>query len=299
MISGTDMAADRDWTMLDLKMGDARLCLHPQMGGGIAGLWVGGKPVLRPWSGNVEEGPFALASNILVPFSNRIDGGIAMDGTYYPMPRNTQIDPFAIHGDGFQKEWTVLSANENQATLHLSDGAFGPFRYEATQTFLLTDEAMTNTLEMSNRSAMALPFGGGFHPWFPRTAHTRLQVTAPDHWPEGEGSLPATSAPQAPPDDFDFANSKPLPDRWINCAFSNWDGTARIEQGEDAVSLTLSSETLTTAIIYSPDPDCGFFCFEPVSHPINAHNMPGMPGLTVLQPGESLSMMMNLDWSLK
>lgn len=283
--------------MLDLKAGNARLSLHPFMGGGIAGLWVGQKPVLRPWSGNSADGPFALASNVLVPFSNRIDGGFTFEGTYHPMAKNMEIDPFAIHGDGFQKEWAVTSVSDDQATLHLSDGAFGPFRYEATQTFTLFGDTLTNTLTMINRADIALPYGGGFHPWFPRSTQTRLQAVAPDHWPEGEGSLPASDTPQTPPDDFDFADAKPLPDRWINCAFSNWNGTARISQGQDAISLTLSSDTLDTAIVYSPEPECGFFCFEPVSHPVNAHNLPDMPGLTVLQPGQSLSMMMNIDWS--
>jgi aldose 1-epimerase len=282
--------------MLQLKAGDARLSLNPQMGGGIAGLWVGEKPVLRPWSGKVEDGPFALASNILVPFSNRIDGGFTFEDTYHPMAKNMDADPLAIHGDGFQKEWVVVSADENEAVLHLSNGAFGPFAYEARQTFSLTGDTLTNTLTMTNRADIALPFGGGFHPWFPRTEETRLQAIAPNHWPEGEGSLPATVSPQPPPEDFDFSDGKPLPDRWINCAFSNWDGAARISQGEDAISLTLASNTLTTAIIYSPEPDCGFFCFEPVSHPVNAHNLPGMPGLKVLVPGQNLTLEMRLDW---
>ncbi|MFN3171719.1 MAG: aldose 1-epimerase [Hyphomicrobiales bacterium] len=282
--------------MLNLTAGDAKLRLHPEMGGGIAGLWVGDKPILRPWSGKEEDGPFALASNILVPFSNRIDGGFTFEDMYHPMAKNMDADPLAIHGDGFQKDWAVVSADENEAVLHLSNGAFGPFAYEARQTFSLTGDTLTNTLTMTNRAAIALPFGGGFHPWFPRTEETRLQASAPDHWPEGEGSLPATASPQPPPDDFDFSDGKPLPDRWINCAFSNWDGKARISQGEGAVSVSLTSETLTTAIIYSPEPNCGFFCFEPVSHPVNAHNLPGMPGLKVLQPGESLAFEMSLDW---
>lgn len=282
--------------MLELKARDARLSLHPQMGGGIAGLWVGDTPVLRPWSGKEEDGPFALASNILVPFSNRIDRGFIFEGTFQPMAQNMDVDPLAIHGDGFQKEWTVVSASKSETKLHLPNGAFGPFVYEAMQTFSLTGTSLTNTLTMTNRADIALPFGGGFHPWFPRTEETQLQANAPGHWPEGEGSLPASDSPQQPPDDFDFASSKPLPNRWINCAFSKWDGKAHISQGEDAVSLTLSSKTLTTAIIYSPEPDCGFFCFEPVSHPVNAYNLKGMPGLEVLQPGESLTLDMSLAW---
>lgn len=282
--------------MLELKAGDAKLSLHPEMGGGVAGLWVDDKPVLRAWSGNADEGPFALACNILVPFSNRIDGGFSFQGTFHTMAQNMDVDPLAIHGDGFQKEWTIVSASEDEAVLHLSNGAFGPFAYETRQTFSLTSDTLTNTLTMTNRAAIALPFGGGFHPWFPRTEETRLQAVAPHHWPEGEGSLPSSDRPQQPPEDFDFSSLKPLPSRWINAGFSGWDGSARIEQGRGAVSLKLSSNTLTTAIIYSPEPDCGFFCFEPVSHPVNAHNLPGIPGLTVLEPGESLTLDMHLDW---
>lgn len=282
--------------MLELAAGDARLTLQPDLGGGIAGLWVGDEPVLRPWSGKTEDGPFALASNILVPFSNRIDGGFTFSGVHHAMVPNLDGEPYAIHGDGFQRAWQVTSSDAQSAELHLPDGAFGPFGYEAWQTFALSETSLVCTLRMTNLADMALPYGGGFHPWFPRTPATKLHFNAHDHWPEGEGSLPATDKPQAPPDDFDFAKMRALPGRWINCAFGAWDGKARIEQAEGAMSVSLSSKTLDHTIIYSPEPDCGFFCFEPVSHPVNAHNLEGLPGLTVLEPGQSLSFDMTLDW---
>jgi aldose 1-epimerase len=33
----------------------------------------------------------------------------------------------------------------------------------------------------------------------------------------------------------------------------------------------------------------GFFCIEPVSHPVNAHHLPGRPGLRLLEQGQSQS----------
>jgi len=36
------------------------------------------------------------------------------------------------------------------------------------------------------------------------------------------------------------------------------------------------------------------FCFEPVTHPIDAFQMPGLPGLRVLQTCESLTL--QLEW---
>ena len=49
---------------------------------------------------------------------------------------------------------------------------------------------------------------------------------------------------------------------------------------------------LSTYILYSPSDQAGFFCFEPVTHPVDAHNLPGGPernGLTILAPEETLS----------
>ena len=284
--------------MIDLVAGPAKLTLAPDLGGGIAGLWFDDRPVLRPWSGNVGDGPFALASNVLVPFSNRIENGFTFDSVHYPMAPNLEGDPFAIHGDGFEKPWQPVSQGADKVRLRFGEGEVGPFRYEAEQSFSLTETGMQVSLTMVNRASIPLPYGGGFHPWFPRDENTRLQVNVLGHWPEDDRHLPTTRSPQDVPEAYDFSQSMPLPGSWINAGFSQWDGTARIDQGESAVPVVLISTTLTTAIIFSPDSDCGFFCFEPVSHPVNAHNLPGLPGLVVLQPGESYSLDMALRWAL-
>ncbi|MBV8041725.1 MAG: hypothetical protein JO226_03690 [Pluralibacter sp.] len=41
---------------------------------------------------------------------------------------------------------------------------------------------------------------------------------------------------------------------------------------------------------------CGqsFLCLEPQSHPVNAHRMPGQPGLVLLQQGEETSLSMSI-----
>ena len=53
-----------------------------------------------------------------------------------------------------------------------------------------------------------------------------------------------------------------------------------------------ASEALRQYVVFSPAGDADFFCFEPVSHPVDAFNLPGPPaahGLRVLEPGESLA----------
>ena len=69
---------------------------------------------------------------------------------------------------------------------------------------------------------------------------------------------------------------------------------AAIVQPEDGIMLSLeASPELGVFILYSPSADAGFFCFEPVSHPVDAHHG---EGLTVLEPGQSMSASMRLDW---
>ena len=96
----------------------AQLILAPELGGGIARLDVDNKPVLRPWSGD-RVNPFSLASNVLIPFSNRISGGgFVWNGVNYPLEPNLDNEAFPMHGDGFQKVWDIVdSVNISQSIL--------------------------------------------------------------------------------------------------------------------------------------------------------------------------------------
>ena len=58
-------------------------------------------------------------------------------------------------------------------------------------------------------------------------------------------------------------------------------------------AVDAGSPELGVFIVYSPSRDADFFCFEPVSHPVDAHHG---EGLTVLEPGELMSARMRLGW---
>ncbi len=282
--------------MIVLASGGARAEVIPEMGGGLAGLWVAGLPVLRPWSGRVADGPFALACNLLVPFSNRISRPFPFGGTLHPMAPNLPGEACAIHGDAFQRRWTVAAQGQDHATLALAAGEIGPFRYSAQVTYRLTPQALATRLSVTSTGPAALPFGLGLHPWFPRSADTRLAFAATGQWPETADHLPATQTPQ-PLKPNPWEKPAALPDGWINMGFSGWDGQALVAQGPQAVPVRVTAAGLETAILYSPSAQADFFCFEPVSHPVDAHNLPGQPGLTVLAPGESLMGAMTLTWT--
>lgn len=280
----------------------AHLQLIPTLGGGIAqldvrhpaGEWL---PVFRPWNGRIEDGPFELGCNVLVPFSNRISGGgFEHDGAFHPIPANLVGEPFPIHGDGFQRRWRLLARSGETVELEC-DGEIGPFRYRAWQVFTLGLEKLEIKLTVQNMSGQPLPFGVGFHPWFPRNAGTRLQFLAAEIWLEDRDHLPIGCRKVCEVPDWNFGDGRALPDQWINNAFGGWAGEAVIMQGVGAVSVRISaSDNLAYALLYSPNAKADFFCFEPVSHPVDAHNLAGRPGLKILEDRQELTGSMTVEW---
>ena len=62
--------------------------------------------------------------------------------------------------------------------------------------------------------------------------------------------------------------------------------------GSTHVAHNSAEAPMSTYIVYSPAAETDFFCFEPVTHPVDAHNLPGgaeANGLIVLEPAEEMS----------
>lgn len=284
---------------VEIKSGDARLVLAPSLGGGIARLDVDGKPLLRPWNGD-EANPFSLACNPLVPFSNRISqGGFEWQGKSYQLEPNLPGEAFPIHGDGFQKSW-IAEPFEHGCLLELDNGSYGPLRYRASQNFTLTENSLDVVLAVTNTASDVLPFGMGLHPWFPRDDKTKLCFEAKTVWEETSQHLPSAEYPVESRPAWDFSELKPLPADWINNAFVGWSGETSIEQGAEAVSCSIkASNSMSTAIVFSPSERADFFCFEPVSHPVDAFHLPNFPGLQSLEPGEKIEASFQFSWETK
>ncbi|WP_027165792.1 aldose 1-epimerase [Mesorhizobium sp. WSM3224] len=282
---------------IELNDGQSRLVLTPENGAAIArydALVIGSAPVplFKPGDGTGTSG-----CQLLVPWSNRISGGgFFFEGRFHAVEPNVPGETFPIHGDGFQKPWRLASRTDTEAELVLEDGAIGPYRYAASVTYALRDGALDAWLTVENRAGMRLPYGLGFHPWFPRADTTLLEARARRVWLEDERHLPVGVVPVSERPAWDFDRPIPLPPDWVNNAFDGWDGRARIVQMEEGIAITLTaSRELDVYILYSPSPDAGFFCFEPVSHPVDAHHG---EGLTPLDDGETMSATMRLDWAV-
>ncbi len=238
--------------------------------------------------------PFQLAHNLLIPWSGRISGdGFTFDGRFWPLAPNLAGEPFPIHGNGFATAWTVEAIRAASARLTLCSDGPGPYRYDATVCYALNAGVLTIAISVVNCAAWALPYGVGLHPWLPRTPRTKLRAAAEIIWFEDGQHLPAGSGPVGSCPEWDFTSVRTLPPNWINNCFTGWDGVATIIWPERCLMLDVTAAwPLTACIVYSPGISAGFFCFEPVSHPVDAHNLPGGPethGLVVLAPGEQLS----------
>jgi aldose 1-epimerase len=270
----------------------------PSLGGGVARFDVlreGRRiEVFRGWPRGGADDPGELGLYVLVPWSNRISGsGFTFGGVFRPLARNIADECCPIHGDGWLSSWRVSLNDGRRVRLEHEAHGPGPYRYEATLDYTLDTDAMTIRLAASNRATLTLPFGLGFHPWLPRTPATRLQAEAESVWLEDARHLPVKRVPVKSRPDWDFSSFRSLPVSWINNAFTGWNGRATVIWEDRAVTLDLeASPQLSTFILYSPSADAPFFCFEPVSHAVDAHNLPPGPeahGLVALAPGATLA----------
>lgn len=255
----------------------------------------GRAPLFRPASHNGKGAPDQTSAFPLVPFGNRIGGNtFSAEGRDYRLTPNTG-DPYRLHGDGWLSHWTVQAMSDAGATLtlrHQADAA-APWDYLARQTVTLDDHGVVLALSVENTGSVALPFGLGWHPYFPLTPRTRLIAPSSSLWLEGNDHLPTEEVPI--PADLDFRKAAPLPDRWINNGFEDWNGCARIDWPERGLTLKIDADPIFSRyVIYRPDTrrapgySGDWFCFEPMTHTVDGFRLPGMAGLVPLSPGERL-----------
>ncbi len=290
-----------DW--LSLESDRLRLRVSPRGGAIVDGHTHDGRPFLRPYQG---KGAFDVAASAcfpLVPIGNRVEGNaFSFDGRTFALVPNAS-DPLYIHGDGWLGTWQVETQRQDLVELVFDRpaGEGSPFAYSARQSFRLAGARLELAMSVINTGETALPFGLGFHPYFPHTPLTTLLAPASDWWSERGGHLPGERIALA--DDVDFSTPRRLPQRWLNNGFEGWSGVARIVWPEQRLGLDIeATKALGRYMLFAPDNDRSFFCFEPMSHTPNAlkHIDTDPMGLRILSSGENFDTgfaMTVFDWS--
>jgi aldose 1-epimerase len=239
------------------------------------------QPVLREASG---RSPGECALFPMLPLANRVAGNrFTFAGRDVALPQPRSEEPFFLHGDGWLKRWEVAQATSDACTLRLRSQMPCGFDYQAELCYRLTDRGLEASLTLTHLGDTPMLYGCGFHPWFHFDEHCRVQFHASGCWPEGEQHLPLAWQPRLP-DAADFSRMRHGQDAWLNLGYSGWNGCAVIENG--VMRVTLSSQTPWLMLFRMSAG--AFLCLEPQTHPVNAHNLPGQPGLQVLGAGDTL-----------
>jgi aldose 1-epimerase len=292
--------------VIELRSSSLKLALAPEVGGAVAAFERDGAPLFRATSADaLAAGDVrGFASYPLVPFSNRIAGAILRwDGATYSLSRYLPGDPNAIHGNGWQRAWSVAAAEPSRATLELVHDAVGerarewPFPYRAMQDFALTPRVLTMTLAITNTGAKPFPCGLGWHPFFPRAETTELAFIAKSVWKTDAAKLPTRLEPIAR--ERDFTAPRPLGDTVLDHCHAGWRPPALIRWPDRRLLLAISAgPPCRHLVVYVPS-GADHFAVEPVSHMPDAFNRAasGEPntGTRVLAPGETFSCTMRIS----
>jgi aldose 1-epimerase len=285
-------------TLLSLDDGITRLSLAPELGGSIVNWSVtaSGQALLRHSDRQALEAatPRRLACYPLVPWSNRIaGGGFAGPDGWFDLAANSPSDPLPIHGSAWQQPWQVSAQSASEIVLQLDSQR--PFAYRAVQRFRLHGGRLDIELQVTHLDPRAAWHGLGWHPYFPRTPHTRLRAAAEQLWLCDPSRLSTERVKL--PTDWNFAAPRELPAEQIDNAFAGWNGECLIVQEDAGYQLQCRSQGAECFILYTPAGQ-DFFCFEPVSHPVNAHHLPGRPGLRLLRQGQSSQLSFSLHYQV-
>jgi aldose 1-epimerase len=273
---------------VELRAGDLRLALRPDLGGAIAGFWLGDLPVLRSVEPAALAAPRQGACFPLVPYSNRLGyKRFRWLGREHTTAAN--FGPHSLHGSTWTRPWRVADRGERHVELmftQLSDEHW-PFTFDVMQRFELTEQALQVSLHFTNIDARTQPVGLGWHPYFPKRSRSRMRIECSSRWESDTNThLPTRRVVQTGIDgELRHLN-------FDNC-FEGWRGAARVRDETMSIALTSS---LPYLVVYTP-PDSEFFCIEPVSHVSNAIHMaePAAHGLKSVGAAETLDAWMKIE----
>lgn len=237
-------------------------------------------PVLYPAAGNTpgDGGLFPM-----LPLANRVTGNrFTLAGNDVQLPQSAVDADFFLHGDGWLACWEVVDQSRERCLMQLRRRHACGFDYRATIDYRLNGPALTIALTLTHMGSRPMLYGGGIHPFFHFTPQSRAQFSASGYWPEGRRHLPLAWRDTLP-EEADFATARYGKNAWLNICYSGWNGRATILHPQMHITLHGPAGYL---MLYRT-PDAPFLCLEPQSHPVNAHNLSGQPGVVMLGQNET------------
>ncbi len=235
-----------------------------------------------------------LSNFIMLPFANRIDGArFTFNGEVFEIPLNRPQQQCAIHGHARDVPWQLVDRTETSITFEVRfQRDDTPYDFTARQTFRVDGDRVGLEVWVRNESQHTLPYGFGYHPWFPMSDETALQFSAGKTFTSDDRTFPL-EAIDVPPE-LDFTSGPAIkPRAEVDKHYAEW--TTRetvIIQPDQGYRLTVSGDgALTNVHIFIPENNTAF-CVEPVTHVtdvVNRREFETYGDMTPLATGESMT----------
>ncbi len=274
----------------------------PDLGASILNLKAAsGRPVMRPVDlANVQTSS-QCASFSLLPYSNRIrDAHFTFQGREIQLRVNTK-DGLAQHGDVRNRPWQVRPKGDGVLVCSFNSQDFAdinwPWAFTALIEYRLSGPHFDTTVTLTNVDSSEMPAGLGLHPYYHRKQDgpdgkkldPLLGFGAGLAYDTDERMLP-TAGPRPLRPEEDYRTPHAVGERTIDRGYTAWDGTARLDWGVRA--LTITADNVYSHLIVFTAPD-GSLALEPVTHATDAFNLAarGVGGVDMrtLQPGQTLA----------
>ena len=269
----------------------------PDLGASILNLRsASGRPVLRPVDLEQVETSSQCACFTLLPFSNRIrDARLTFGGEDVQL-RATTKDGLTQHGDVRNRPWQVSRVTDSHLHCTFDSRAFADFNWPwhltAEVEYRLHGPHCDISVTLTNADARPMPAGMGLHPYFQRIqdgVDPVLHFDAALVYDTDEKQLPTGAARPVKPEE-DFRPPSAVGTRSPDATYTSWNGVARLDWGERALTLTADNVFSHLVVFAAPD---GSLALEPTSHATDAFNLAarGVGGvdLRVLEPGQALA----------
>ena len=229
-------------------------------------------------------------------FEARLDTGMVV----HDLPAN-DASGTNIHGFGWQAVWEVAQHSNSRVVMVQRIKDAEPYSYTARFSVSLDESGVTFDLSVTQEGSEILPYGIGFHPWFPADNATRISLKAGGEVYMREGFRPVAQGPVRAVHEFSTARAPRLAvegrDTETAINFTEWDGRARIDWPNRGKSLTiLASPNLRNPVLWSPV-GAEFVCIEPQSHAVGAQTeglIRALAPLTPLARGQGIQGTMRL-----
>ena len=237
---------------IELRAGELRLALRPDLGGSIAGLWLGGpqgeQPVLRSTeaadAGVVARWRAATRwRRTPTAWATGASAGWARTTPRRPISTTTRTRCTAWPGSGRGRCCRRRATTRSSCATSTRPTRTGPSPSNCASATCSRRRRWRSHLAFTNRAAQPQPVGLGWHPYFPKRSRSRLHIELTDRWENDASGLPTRRVPQ-PGIDGDVAHLG------FDHCFEGWRGAARMR--DEKLSLRLTS-SLPYLVVYTPE----------------------------------------------